>query len=87
MKCHEVNGFVCGMAQSTSEAQLGSNLQEWPPDGKRSSGFLMISIEKGQVLSNRDLKQKVSKKHSHIAHQAAIIVRVRKHRPAATKGS
>lgn len=48
------------VAQSTSKPQLGSNLQEWPPDGKRSSGFLMISIEKGQVLSNRDLQRKTS---------------------------
>lgn len=29
----------------------------------------------------------LTKKNKHIAHQAAIIVRVRKHRPAATKGS
>lgn len=29
----------------------------------------------------------LTKKDKHIAHQAAIIVRVRKHRPAATKGS
>ena len=80
VKCG-VNRFVCGSIHF--QAAVGfkfAGMATW------WQKIVRISHDFDWERSGPE-QSRLTKKDNHIAHQAAIIVRVRKHRPAATKGS